>query len=195
MEANCPRTNRSWFGAAPLKVYVSFGTVSWRYYAPEACRGLTALADAFAETDLQAVISLGSTGSRHVAAADLTRPNVRVEDHVDQWEVLAEADVFLTHHGMNSTHEAISQRVPMISYPFFWDQPGLAAKCGGFGLAVPLTDSPRGAFGREAVRAAFNRLAEERDRMGAALSRARGWEETTIGNRPAVLQRIAELIV
>ena len=40
-----------------------------------------------------------------------------------------EADLFVTHHGLNSTHEAIFNRVPMLSYPFFWDQPGLAAEC------------------------------------------------------------------
>ena len=56
---------------------------------------------------------------------------------MDQWAVLGETDLFVTHHGLNSTHEAIFNRVPMLSYPFFWDQPGLAAKCQAFGIARP----------------------------------------------------------
>jgi len=66
------------------------------------------------------------------------KPNVRVVEYADQWEALRESDVFITHHGLNSTHEAVFNRVPMISYPFFGDQPALAAKCRRFGSAVPL---------------------------------------------------------
>jgi UDP:flavonoid glycosyltransferase YjiC (YdhE family) len=82
----------------------------------------------------------------------------------------------------------------MISYPFFWDQPTLAAKCQKLGLATPLSDSLRGQFGKDHVRAALTKLADERESMQMALSRAFEWEKAVIANRPAVLQRIVDLI-
>ena len=38
------------------------------------------------------------------------------------------ADAFVTHSGMNSTHEALFHKMSMVSYPIFADQPGLAAR-------------------------------------------------------------------
>jgi UDP:flavonoid glycosyltransferase YjiC (YdhE family) len=95
---------------------------------------------------------------------------------------------------MNSTHEAIFHRVPMVSYPFFSDQPALAEKCQQFGLAIPLTDSLQRTFSDDDVWGALAKLAKEREQIQLALSRAREWEEAVIENRPAVLQRIVDLI-
>jgi UDP:flavonoid glycosyltransferase YjiC (YdhE family) len=189
---------RSCFGPGShpcLKIYVSFGTVVWRYYADDALRALTILSAAFAGmTSVRAVISLGGATIDREARAGLTKQNVLIEDYLDQWRILRESDIFFTHHGMNSTHEAIFHRVPMVSYPFFWDQPGLARKCQAFGLAIPLADSPRGRFGRGDVRAAVERLACEKESMQQALSRALEWEMAVMANRPAVLQRVIDLI-
>ena len=187
-----------WFGASSahrLKVYISFGTVVWRYYTPTVLGALSSLAAALARMrNVQAVISLGGTTLRNEVRARLVRPNVSVEGYVDQWAILQQADVFITHHGMNSTHEAIFHRIPMVSYPFFWDQPALAEKCQQFGLAIPLTNSLRGAFSEHDVRAALTRLADERDSMQAALARACEWERAVIENRAAVLKRVVDLI-
>jgi len=192
------RGDRSGFGsdsARKFKVYVSFGTVVWRYYAADAIRALTALAAALGEIDnVQVVISLGGARIGREALAALALPNASVESCVDQWRILQEADAFLTHHGMNSTHEAIFHRVPMISYPFFWDQPGLAGKCQRLGLAIPLTESLRGDFGKDHVHAVLAKLASEREAMRAALSRAHEWERAVIDSRPAVHKRIIDLI-
>jgi MGT family glycosyltransferase len=192
------RTGRSWFGsgsADKLKVYVSFGTVVWRYYAAEALRALNTLSASLADRDdVCAVIGLGGKKIGHKAAALLSRPNVSVENYVDQWEILQQADAFLTHQGMNSTHEAIFHHVPMISYPFFWDQPELAGKCRKLGLAIPLTESPRGKFGKDRVHAVLKRLVDERESMQAALTRAREWEQAVMDKRPAVHQRIIDLM-
>jgi MGT family glycosyltransferase len=195
---NGDQGDRLWFGpgsARTFKVYISFGTVIWRSYAAEALRALSALAETFAQVEnARAVISLGSTKISNEALAALLRPNVSVEGYVDQWRLLQEADAFVTHHGMNSTHEAIFHRVPMISYPFFWDQPALAEKCQKFGLAIPLTDSLRGEFSGDDVRATLTKLVKERERMQLALSRAHEWERAVIENRAAVLKRVADLI-
>jgi MGT family glycosyltransferase len=190
--------DRSWLGAGSVhkfKVYVSFGTVVWRYYATDALRALTYLAEAFADIhNMCTVISLGGAKVSSEALAALARRNVSVVSYLNQWKVLQEADAFLTHHGMNSTHEAIFHRVPMISYPFFWDQPMLAAKCRKLGLAIPLADSLRGQFGKDDVRAVLTKLADQRESMQISLSRACEWEKAVIANRPAVLQRIVNLI-
>jgi MGT family glycosyltransferase len=192
------RRGRAYFGSGggrKFKLYISFGTIVWRYYAPDALRALTTLSAAIAERDdARAIISLGQAEIDRKAVAALTRPNVSVKSYVDQWKILQEADALVTHHGMNSTHEAIFHRVPMISYPFFWDQPELAEICLKLGLAIPLTGLPRGEFDGDRVRAALKRLADGRESMLAALSRAREWEQAVMDGRPAVHRRIMELM-
>ena len=197
MEEGRRRSEPSPFGGerAHTRVYVSFGSVVWRYYAAEALSALQCLSDSFAGMEkLNAVISLGGARIDAGALGALARRNVSIADHVDQWRVLQDADVFVTHHGLNSTHEAIFHLVPMISYPFFWDQPALAEKCRQFGLAIPLADSPRGRVREEDVRAALARFFESRDSLSASLTNARGWELRVIENRDAVVRQIMELI-
>ncbi len=182
-------------GDDPFKLYISFGTIVWRYYTPDALRALTALSTAIAGMDdVRALISLGQAEIDGKTVAALTRPNVSVRSYVDQWKVLQEADAFVTHHGMNSTHEAIFHLVPMISYPFFWDQPELAEISLKLGLAVPLSEQPRGEFDGDRVRAALKRLADGRESMLAALSRARAWEQAVMDGRSEVHRRIVELM-
>ena len=126
-------------------------------------------------------------------ASTLSRPNVSVRTYVDQWEALRQADVFVTHHGLNSTHEAVYQRVPMLSCPILWDQPALARRCQELGLALPLVDAPRAALPPERLGAAIARLGIEREPRGRRLEVARGWEERVIADRAQVLRRIEEL--
>jgi UDP:flavonoid glycosyltransferase YjiC (YdhE family) len=123
----------------------------------------------------------------------LARPNVKIVEYADQWAALSAADVFLTHHGMNSTHEAIIHRVPMLSYPFFWDQPGLAERCQEFGIAVPVTGALRGAVSAEDMKNALRQILENRQATHANLERVCGWERDVIAGRAAVLQMIEDL--
>ena len=175
--------------AASPRFYASFGTVVWRYYREAALSALAAFSDAVASMPgARGLIGLGGRGtSRDVAM--LARPNVRVEDYVEQWRVLATTDAMLTHHGLNSTHEAVWQRVPMLGYPFFSDQPGLAARCRDLGVSIPLSEEPRGAVAPETVRAALERAGSLRRR----LVEARTWEQRVMERRPEVLARIAKL--
>jgi MGT family glycosyltransferase len=178
-----------------LRIYISFGTTVWRYYADTALSALTSLTAAFSRRkNSRAIISLGGAKLSSGALAALSQPNVSVKSYVDQWEILQKTDIFITHHGMNSTHEAIFHLVPMISYPFFSDQPALAEKCQRLGVAIPLAGSLRGAFREQDVHAALARLSDKMDPMQAALSRAHEWEEAVIENRPAVLKRIIDFM-
>jgi UDP:flavonoid glycosyltransferase YjiC (YdhE family) len=190
-EPAAPRFTR---GAPGKRIYIGFGTVVWRYYATEALAALEALADAIAgQPDLDAIISFGGADAAAENSARLGRANVRVERRVDQWAVLGEADLFVTHHGLNSTHEAIFNRVPMLSYPFFWDQPGLAAKCQAFGIARPLSPTARGPVTVAAAAQAIAGLLLERDAIAGRLEEARDRELAVMAGRGQVLDRIAAI--
>jgi MGT family glycosyltransferase len=178
---------------ARLRIYVSFGTVIWRYFEEPAYAALDALADAFADVDVEVVMSLGGHELGGARRVRLARANVRVESYVDQWAALRDADAFVTHHGLNSTHEAIFHEVPMLSYPFFDDQPALARRCQDLGLALALVTEPRTPLARATALQVLRRLVDERRAFAARLSEARSWELATIAGRDAVLDRILAL--
>lgn len=197
IEANDRSARPRHFDADPsaLKVYVSFGTVVWRYWPDVALDALRAISDSLGRRpQVSAVISLGGGEVVAEALRALEQPNVAVTGHVDQWEILREADAFITHNGLKSTHEASFHRVPMISYPIFWDQPALAERCRVLGLAVPLVAAPRAPVTDEAVGAALAGLSAKRESLAAGLAAARGWELDVLDGRDAVLQRIVDLI-
>ena len=176
------------------RIYVCFGTIIWRYFADAARSALEAVRKAVAELpDSIALVSLGGAqlgdwGQR------MQLPNFRVENYVDQWSVLGASSVYITHQGLNSTHEAAFQQVPMISYPFFHDQPGLAKRSQELGLAVPLVAGMREQFSPAKVHAALSRLAAQRECMRERLAEARQWELDVIAGRSGIIQRIRDLI-
>ncbi len=180
--------------ARPRTVYIAFGTVIWRSWQADALQALRVMADTLSRNGMRTVIGLGGAQIGPDAMAALAIPGVTVETYVDQWQMLREADAFITHHGLNSTHEAIFHGTPMISYPFFWDQPALAAKCQRFGLALSLTGTARGPVCANEVDAAMQAIAARRDAMHAALARARQWELAVIADRPAVLRQLVDLM-
>ena len=175
------------------RILVSFGTVIWTYFAAEACAALSAISDASATLDVDVVASLGGHALEARARDALARRNVEVASYVDQWSALEAADVFVTHHGINSTHESILHQVPMISYPFFGDQPALARRCQDLGLAVPVADAPRAPIAPEAVLSALDRLRTDRDAFRKRLAEARSWELRTIAARDGVIDRMLAL--
>jgi UDP:flavonoid glycosyltransferase YjiC (YdhE family) len=176
------------------KVYVSFGRIAWRHFPDTAVDALHALCTSLGRReDVRAVVSLGESDLATETIRALSRPNVSVRSSVDQWQALREADVFVTHQGLNSTHEAIYHGVPMLAYPFFADQPALAERCRAYGLSVLLVDRPRSALAPEAVDAGLAELDARRESISASLARAKEWELETIANRPAVHRRIADL--
>jgi UDP:flavonoid glycosyltransferase YjiC (YdhE family) len=187
-----PAQGRFFVGGGRLKLYVCFGTVVWYPFEAQALAALDVISRFVAgRRDIEAFISLG-TDRVGTARAALARPNVRVEEYVDQWAVLQEADAFVTHHGLNSTHEAIFHRVPMLSYPFFWDQPSLAAKCRQLGIAAPLADAPREAIMEGRIAAALDELLGD-PALPGRLQAARQHELDVIAARDTVLDRILAL--
>ncbi len=179
---------------ARLRVYASLGTVVWRYWEREAAAALRAIADAVsAMPDAEALLSLG--GGDPARFPGLARARVRVASFVDQWSVLAQSSVFVTHHGLNSTHEAIFHRVPMGSLPFQGDQPGLAQRCAEAGFAVPMgAGSATVPLTAEDVRHALAMLADRRAAMRARLDIGRQWELAVVHGRAAVIERIRRLM-
>ena len=97
-------------------VYVSLGTNVWGPRSrPVTLRALAVIAGALGRrTDLDAIVSLGGVDVSEEEVAPLRRANVTVEPRVDQLAVLAGSDLFFTQNGLNSTHEAVYHRVPMI---------------------------------------------------------------------------------
>ena len=114
-------------------IYGSMGTVQNRllgtfYNIAEACVGL----------DAQLVISLGGS------ATPESLPNLPgsplVVEYAPQLELLQTATLTITHCGMNTTLESLTNGVPMVAIPVTNDQPGIASRVAwtGAGEVVPL---------------------------------------------------------
>jgi len=188
------RPRRAVPGSGIRRIYACFGTVVFRYFADAALGVYEALAESVAaRPGVEATISLGGAQVPEERLAALRRRNVRLVDYADQWSELGDADVFVTHHGLNSTHEAIARRVPMLSYPFFSDQPALAERCRQFGLAVPLSPTLRGTVDAAAVRDGLAALADGGERVREDLERARSWERQVMAGRPQVVRQLLDL--
>jgi MGT family glycosyltransferase len=175
------------------RVYMSFGTVIWKYHAEVALAAMATLAGALTERGAEVLVSLGRYPAGDSERRRIERPHVRVERYVDQWGALKEADLFVTHHGLNSTHEAIFHQVPMLSYPFLGDQPAMARCCEALGLAVPLAKTPRAALDAADVQRSIATILSQRAAFADRLAEARRWELDTIEGRDAVLDRMLAL--
>lgn len=127
--------------AAPLKktreklIYISMGTVN----------------NAMLELYRRCVEALGETGHQVILSiGDRVRPeelephpaNIEAYPQVDQIAVLEQADVFLTHCGMNSVSEALYFGVPLVMVPQTTEQGAVAARVEtlGAGLRLKQTD-------------------------------------------------------
>lgn len=177
------------------QIYISFGTVVWWYFKEAAVAALLALVDQLGGSGREVTISLGSQPLEESVCRKLTRYNTRLIGYADQWRELSTADVFVTHHGLNSTHESIFIGTPMLSYPFFGDQPRMARRCQDMGLAIALTSIPMGPVDQTVLNKCLQRLASERQTFAERLLQAREWELRTIENRGIVLDRIEVLAI
>ncbi|MEG4149161.1 glycosyltransferase [Microcoleus sp. Pol12B5] len=116
-------------------IYASMGTIQNRLLdvfqtIASACEGLEA----------QLVISLG--GGASPESFPQLPGNPIVVGYAPQLELLQKATLTITHAGMNTTLESLSNGVPMVAIPVANDQPGVAARIAytGVGEVVPLKE-------------------------------------------------------
>jgi UDP:flavonoid glycosyltransferase YjiC (YdhE family) len=121
--ARAPRRERPF-------VYASFGT----FYQVE-LGTLAAAVSAFANEPVDVLISTGRTA---VAPADLgpLADNVVATEFAPGRATLARADLFVTHGGCSSVHEALLAGVPMVCVPQGADQFDWSRRMGELGAGV-----------------------------------------------------------
>ncbi|HEY9852944.1 MAG TPA: glycosyltransferase [Leptolyngbyaceae cyanobacterium] len=114
-------------------IYASMGTIQNRLL-----RVFQIIASACEELDAQLVISLGG-GATPESLPKLPK-NPIVVSYAPQLELLQKAALTITHAGMNTTLESLSNGVPMVAIPVANDQPGVATRIAwtGVGKVVPL---------------------------------------------------------
>ena len=118
--------------ARPM-VYVSLGTVindRPDFYAR--------CVKAFGGADMDVVIACGDDPERKVPGP--LPENIHVHARVDQLEVLARADAFVTHCGMNSVSESLYMATPMALYPQTAEQKAVARRVTETGGGLMLED-------------------------------------------------------
>ena len=179
----------------PPRLYAAFGTVVWWYWPKQAAAAFEVIAEAAQEIGAHLVIGLGGGAVPDGTKERLLARGAIVHDFADQPAELQSADIFITHHGASSAHEAIAAMVPMLSFPFSSDQPAIAKRCQEIGVALPLIEG----WGRDEVltlpglRQKINEALSLRPQMLDALHRARSWEVSTLAGRPEVARRIVGL--
>ena len=117
-------------GDRPL-IYISLGTV-----VKGAASFFQNCIEAFRDERVEVIISTGQQFRSQKLKN--TPENIHVFQSVPQIDVLKQADVFMTHGGMNSISEALVQGVPMVVIPFMADQPVNARRVEELGLGRKL---------------------------------------------------------
>jgi MGT family glycosyltransferase len=114
-------------GSGPL-LFISLGTTPLNR-RPDFFRMCV---DAFGATDWDVAMAIGEQTSP--AELGTAPPNVRIRPFFPQVQVLREAEVFITHAGMNSTMEALYFAVPMLAVPQQPEQAATARRLEELGL-------------------------------------------------------------
>jgi MGT family glycosyltransferase len=115
-------------------IYISMGTVNNNMMALYK-RCLAALAD----TDYQVIMSVGNLVS--IEEFGVLPENISVFTHVDQIAVLQQANIFVSHCGMNSVSESLYFGVPLVMLPQTSEQGGVAERVFQLGAGIKLDKS------------------------------------------------------
>jgi len=96
-----------------------------------------AIAQACADLPVQLIISLG--GGLKPEQLGILAGDPIVVPFAPQLEILKRADAVITHAGINTVLESLTEGVPLVAIPMANDQPGVAArvKARGAGVVVP----------------------------------------------------------
>lgn len=115
-----------------LLVSLGTATTGWPEFFPLAL-------NAFGDSSWQVVLAVGD----HVGDFGRLPANVEVRRHVPQLDVLAHADAFVTHGGMNSAMEALYFGVPTVVIPQMNEQKATALRIEELGLGrhLPKADT------------------------------------------------------
>ena len=130
-------------------VYISMGTVN-----NNMAKLYRNCIDAFRDSSCQVILSVGNLVDIQ-EFADLPE-NIGVFSHVDQIAVLQQADVFVTHCGMNSVSEGLYFGVPLVMLPQTSEQHGVAARVLEMEAGVELKKTAP-----EAIREAVGQVLED----------------------------------
>ena len=112
-------------------IYISMGTVindSTEFY--KKC------IEALANKKYQVIMSVGNL--INIEDLGAVPDNITISRFVDQIAVLSQADVFLTHCGMNSVNESLYYKVPLVMLPQTSEQDGVATRVEQLGAGVRL---------------------------------------------------------
>lgn len=126
--------------------------------------------DALREEPVDVVISCGE--SVDVEAFGTLPEHVRVYASVDQPEVLAKANVFLTHCGMNSVSESLYMATPMVLYPQTNEQRAVARRVRRLAPGWSCRRIQQSASGRQSGRFSARRLTQKPRRTAQAIFEA-----------------------
>ncbi|TVY11082.1 macrolide family glycosyltransferase [Paenibacillus cremeus] len=112
-------------------IYISLGTVF-----NQAVDFYKLCFEALGDTEHKVVLSIGS----RTQVTDLgdVPSNFIVKNYVPQMDVLQHSKLFITHGGMNSTHEGLYYGVPLIVIPQSADQPIIAGQVAKIGAGIRL---------------------------------------------------------
>lgn len=113
-------------------VYISMGTVN-----NDMVKFYQNCINAFKESDYQVILSVGNLVDMEVFR-DLPE-HITMRAHVDQIAVLQQADVFLSHCGMNSVNESLYYQVPLVTNPQTSEQGGVATRVEQLGAGLRLS--------------------------------------------------------
>ncbi len=114
-------------------VYISMGTVN-----NDMLHLYRQLINALTDAPYQVVLSVGNMVSLEDFGA--LPEHISVHNHVDQIGVLEQADVFVSHCGMNSVSESLYFGVPLVMLPQTTEQNAVAARVLELGAGLKLTD-------------------------------------------------------
>jgi len=112
-------------------IYISMGTVN-NNLLPLYKNCISALAD----SGHQVILSVGELVDRQ--SFGKLPANIEIHPHVDQIAVLEQADVFISHCGMNSASESLYFGVPLVMLPQTSEQGGVAARIAQLGAGILL---------------------------------------------------------
>ncbi|MDF2537240.1 MAG: hypothetical protein K0S76_261 [Herbinix sp.] len=102
-------------------IYISLGTINNQYISfYHQCM------DAFREESVKVIMSVGT--KTDLSALHPIPDNFVIRNYIPQLEVLKQADVFISHGGLNSVSEALFYGVPVIAIPLANDQPMVARR-------------------------------------------------------------------